>query len=127
MELNCAIQSYEWGKIGSSSLVAQLKKSGSDNDFHIEPNKSYAELWMGSHPNGPSVIASSGENLGEWISAHPESLGSVVRGRFGDQLPFLFKVLSVNKALSIQAHPSKVTFLIFFSVADFWFVFSSYK
>ena len=27
--------------------------------------------------------------------------------RFGEKLPFLFKVLSIRKALSIQAHPNK--------------------
>jgi mannose-6-phosphate isomerase len=32
-----------------------------------------------------------------------------VVARFGGQLPFLFKVLSINDALSIQSHPSKNT------------------
>lgn len=27
--------------------------------------------------------------------------------RYGNKLPFLFKVLSIRKALSIQAHPNK--------------------
>jgi len=27
--------------------------------------------------------------------------------KYGGKLPFLFKVLSINKALSIQAHPNK--------------------
>lgn len=27
--------------------------------------------------------------------------------RYGEKLPFLFKVLSIQKALSIQAHPNK--------------------
>ena len=27
--------------------------------------------------------------------------------RYGEKLPFLFKVLSIRKALSIQAHPNK--------------------
>ena len=40
-------------------------------------------------------------------------LGTGVHSRFSKQLgegqlPFLFKVLSVNKSLSIQAHPDKV-------------------
>jgi mannose-6-phosphate isomerase len=30
-----------------------------------------------------------------------------VAARYGKKLPFLFKVLSINKALSIQAHPNK--------------------
>lgn len=66
---------------------------------------------MGTHPNGPSRIASSGESLHEWIIQNPQALGDQVLNMFGVQLPFLFKVLSVNKALSIQVHPSKVQVL----------------
>lgn len=39
--------------------------------------------------------------------AHPEALGPKLVAKFGTDLPFLFKVLSVEKALSIQAHPDK--------------------
>lgn len=66
---------------------------------------------MGTHPNGPSVIVIPGKPnkpLSEWVSESPEKLGNCVREQFGDCLPFLFKVLSVDKALSIQAHPNKV-------------------
>lgn len=42
------------------------------------------------------------------ISADPESyLGKAVLEHFGPDLPFLFKVLAIEKALSIQAHPDK--------------------
>ncbi len=35
--------------------------------------------------------------------------GTKVKSAFpGEGLPFLFKVLSVNSALSLQAHPNKV-------------------
>ena len=61
---------------------------------------------MGTHPKGPSLIASSGESLAEWIENHCSSLGDQLRS--SSQLPFLFKVLSVNIALSIQVHPDKV-------------------
>ena len=46
--------------------------------------------------------------LSEWLVENPAVLGRLapVSGTDG-QLPFLFKVLSVNKALSIQAHPDK--------------------
>ena len=36
-----------------------------------------------------------------------ETIGSKCKQRFGEDLPFLLKVLSVAKALSIQAHPDK--------------------
>lgn len=106
MELSCAVQQYAWGVVGRTSSVAQMAKAGLP-EMTVQDDKPYAELWMGTHPNGPAVIKGSKQSLGEYISQHPEVLGSSVRKTFGDQLPFLFKVLSVNKALSIQAHPNK--------------------
>ena len=50
--LKCTIQNYEWGKKGIDSLVAQL----ANNNETIKPELSYAELWMGIHPNGPSEV-----------------------------------------------------------------------
>lgn len=34
-------------------------------------------------------------------------LSPAISKKYGSKLPFLFKVLSINKALSIQAHPNK--------------------
>jgi mannose-6-phosphate isomerase len=34
-------------------------------------------------------------------------MGPEITQRYGGKLPFLFKVLSINKALSLQAHPNK--------------------
>ncbi len=65
---------------------------------------------MGTHVKGPSQIAHKKEtvrSLRDVLLAHPELLGELVFKRYGGQLPFLFKVLSVNKSLSIQAHPTK--------------------
>jgi mannose-6-phosphate isomerase len=107
MELRCSIQQYAWGKCGRSSEVALLHSS-SNPAFTIDEAVPYAELWMGTHPNGASVLKGSGQELGLWIQTHPTSLGAKVTEKFGVQLPFLFKVLSVNQALSVQAHPDKV-------------------
>uniref|UniRef100_A0A1B6KYT9 mannose-6-phosphate isomerase n=1 Tax=Graphocephala atropunctata TaxID=36148 RepID=A0A1B6KYT9_9HEMI len=106
MELRCSLQTYEWGKVGEDSEAALLARGG-DPGVEILNFTPYAELWMGTHPNGPSRLTSSGENLHDWIQQNPQVLGESVREQFGVQLPFLFKVLSVNKALSIQVHPSK--------------------
>ncbi|XP_034249977.1 mannose-6-phosphate isomerase [Thrips palmi] len=106
MEIRCAVQPYAWGKLGHNSEVASLQECAHP-DFCIEETKPYAELWMGAHTSAPSLIKGSNEKLNEWISRNPEVLGENVREKFGDELPFLFKVLSVNKALSIQAHPNK--------------------
>ena len=62
---------------------------------------------MGTHPSLPSKLLSSSESLADHLRAHPELLGERVRKHYGDDLPFLFKVLAIGKALSIQAHPDK--------------------
>ncbi|CAK9801960.1 Mannose-6-phosphate isomerase [Anthophora quadrimaculata] len=106
MELKCKIQTYEWGRHGIDSTVATLMKSANP-DFVLDEKKPYAELWMGTHPNGPSYMKELNMTLEEYIKQNNEVLGSSVQKIFGSHLPFLFKVLSVNKALSIQAHPNK--------------------
>lgn len=71
----------------------------------------FLQLWMGSHPKGDAQIKDNRiaqTTLGQWIAHFPACLGSKVKDTFQGQLPFLFKVLSVNTALSIQAHPNKV-------------------
>ncbi|XP_059177855.1 mannose-6-phosphate isomerase-like isoform X2 [Physella acuta] len=109
-ELKCAVQQYAWGKIGQDSEVARLKSSV-DSTFKVDPETTYAELWMGTHPNGPSIVSIPGKEeipLSEWVEKHPDQLGPEVRSFFKGNLPFLFKVLSVRTSLSIQAHPNKV-------------------
>nr|CAG4636240.1 EOG090X07LH [Eubosmina coregoni]SVE69848.1 EOG090X07LH [Eubosmina coregoni] len=105
MELNCAVQKYAWGKVGSSSLVAQLSKANTNTE--INEQEPYAELWMGTHPSGPSLISATNEPLLNFLQSSNDSLGQKEKQVFGPDLPFLFKALSVAKALSIQAHPNK--------------------
>ena len=106
MELTCQVQCYPWGKVGHESEVGALHSANAG--AALDPSTTYAELWMGTHPNAPSMLANQ-QPLGAWLAEHSETLGEGVRAAFGNQLPFLFKVLSINKALSIQAHPDKVT------------------
>lgn len=66
---------------------------------------------MGTHPNLPSTSSETSEPLSKILGASPALMGDKVVSHFdgadkGD-LPFLFKVLSIGTALSIQAHPSK--------------------
>lgn len=106
MELQCNVQTYEWGKLGYDSKVAVLQKL-SNPSFEVEDNTPYAELWMGTHGNAPSKLKQNGQLLSSLIEEKPQYLGDVVRCKFANELPFLLKILSINKALSIQAHPSK--------------------
>jgi len=64
---------------------------------------------MGDHQNGPSRSAHSGTDLNTLIKSSPEMfLGNRVLQNFKDaQLPFLFKVLSFDKALPLQSHPDR--------------------
>ncbi|GAK67614.1 mannose-6-phosphate isomerase [Moesziomyces antarcticus] len=113
------VQSYDWGIPGSKApRVAQFAAATKQLNFTADDDKPYAELWMGTHPSMPSRIISSESSasgeftpLAEYLAQHPELIGERVRAKFSDDepgaLPFLFKVLSVGKALSIQAHPDK--------------------
>ena len=67
-----------------------------------------AEMWIGAHPRGPSTIDSAtGFTLRDWITANPQrALGQRGRSRFGDELPFLMKLLAASQPLSLQVHPA---------------------
>ncbi|ORX56561.1 hypothetical protein BCR36DRAFT_580872 [Piromyces finnis] len=100
------VQNYAWGKIGTNSKVAELI-SNAYPEISIDSEQKYAELWMGTHPNGPSIKKETGESLKKIISAHPDLISQGISNKYEGDLPFLFKVLSIRTALSIQAHPDK--------------------
>jgi mannose-6-phosphate isomerase len=62
---------------------------------------------MGTHPSNPSKDVTTGRTLLDLVQDNQALLAPSVAARYGNKVPFLFKVLSVNKALSIQAHPNK--------------------
>ncbi len=98
--LRGAVRTYAWG---SRTAIADFVGAPSPTP-HPE-----AELWFGTHPGDPAWLKTEdGErSLLEALRADPEGeLGPVVRGRFGDTLPFLVKVLAADEPLSLQAHPS---------------------
>lgn len=103
MELAGNIKNYQWGKKGSESAVAELAKCNNQS-FVISENENYAELWMGAHVSGPSSVKSTGEDLQNYLSKQDKD---IIGGH--ETLPFLFKVLSVRQALSIQVHPNLVS------------------
>uniref|UniRef100_A0ACD5U500 Uncharacterized protein n=1 Tax=Avena sativa TaxID=4498 RepID=A0ACD5U500_AVESA len=109
LQLRCAVQHYEWGHRGNASLVARLANAHGDDP--VNPTRRYAEFWMGTHPSAPSELVDGGNGtrllLKDWLLRNPDVLGPAVAARWEGHLPFLFKVLSVAKALSIQAHLDK--------------------
>ncbi|MDO4697501.1 MAG: mannose-6-phosphate isomerase, class I [Pasteurellaceae bacterium] len=94
------VQHYDWG--GSSFIPNWLKLE------QVEA-KPYAEYWLGAHRSAPSMI----EFEGQWLALDrvldkaPKLLGDKSREQFGDELPYLLKVLDVKLPLSIQLHPTK--------------------
>lgn len=73
------VQHYAWG---DPVFLPQL--------LGIEPDgRPWAELWLGTHPNGPSLLRD----------------GSSLADLTGD-LPYLLKVLAAAEPLSLQTHPN---------------------
>lgn len=98
------IQHYDWGTKNENAYIPKF--------LEIEPEKdlAYAEYWIGVHPKAPSevLIQNDWVSLKELLVKYPsEILGNRVSEKFNNRLPFLLKVLSINQALSIQAHPDK--------------------
>ena len=97
--LNGRLQHYVWG---GGCYIPHL--------LHIDKTEShYAEYWLGAHPSTPSqLITTNGElSLLDFLQQNPTALGSQIRQLFGDNLPYLLKILDVANPLSIQLHPTK--------------------
>src|SRR3954451_2723402 len=62
---------------------------------------------MGTHPSLPSKDLETGRSLLDLVADNQALQGGDISSKYKNKLPFLFKVLSINKALSIQAHPNK--------------------
>lgn len=73
------VQHYDWG---DPDFIPQLLGLASKG-------KPWAELWLGTHPNGPTLL-DDGTPLSEVTGS----------------LPYLLKVLSAARPLSLQAHPT---------------------
>jgi len=98
------IQNYEWGTKNEEAFIPKL--------LGVKPVKDlpYGELWIGAHPKAPSEIEIEDKKYSlNWvIDNFPEEvLGKSVAKKYGGKLPFLLKVLSAARALSIQLHPNK--------------------
>jgi mannose-6-phosphate isomerase len=96
--LKNTIQPYSWGHPKAMGNLFSIA-----NPEHLPQ----AEMWMGAHEKAPSFIQRP-QAMNTFISENPEQiLGPEISSRFGGKLPFLFKLLSAEKPLSIQAHPNK--------------------
>ncbi|WP_253796765.1 mannose-6-phosphate isomerase, class I [Kitasatospora paracochleata] len=91
--LHNPIRDYAWG---SRTTLAELQGRPAPT---AEPE---AELWIGAHPTAPSLIdGGGGTTLLDLIGSDPTgTLGPDL-----DRLPFLLKLLAVERPLSLQVHP----------------------
>ena len=97
--LNGRLQHYVWG---GERYIPHL--------LHIDKTEShYAEYWLGVHQSAPSQILDVQEeiSLSDFLHQNPTTLGTQSRQLFGDNLPYLLKILDVANPLSIQLHPTK--------------------
>ena len=93
--LATVIRPYEWGSRTALPELLGTEPTGGPQ----------AELWAGAHPAAPSSV--DGTPLDVLIGRDPAGmLGAPSVDRFGPTLPYLLKVLAVEKPLSLQVHPT---------------------
>jgi Phosphomannose isomerase type I, catalytic domain len=114
--LRGAVQTYAWGRYAPESRVHRLHSrnhlgstaTAAATAAAGHSKAPFAELWLGTHVAGPTVLARKPEvSLAALLRARPRLQGDVVSRQWPElascgQLPFLLKVLSVRTALSIQ-------------------------
>lgn len=93
------VRDYAWGAVNGLAAAVGSEPTG----------RPEAELWVGTHPGAPSVLADDPDDRslaelvasdpGRWLGAHRAADGETA-------LPFLLKVLAIGRPLSLQAHPS---------------------
>ena len=80
--LDCPTQDYAWGTAQDIPFFLARPSTGAP----------VAEVWMGTHPLGPAMVD----------GAH----GKVPLSDVAGELPFMMKILSAARPLSIQVHPN---------------------
>ncbi len=108
LRLECGVQHYAWGEraeTGTTPYIADLL------GIDPPPEQPFAELWIGAHPQMPArVVHADGtrQALNDYIAQHPhDCLGPNLLQRGVRELPFLLKILTCTRPLSIQAHPDR--------------------
>ncbi|WP_433220186.1 mannose-6-phosphate isomerase, class I [Microtetraspora malaysiensis] len=92
------IKTYPWGSRTAIAGLTGRTASGPE-----------AEMWLGAHPSGPSRLTRDGveRTLVDAIAVDPVAeLGRPSVERFGARLPYLLKLIAVDRPLSLQVHPT---------------------
>lgn len=97
--LTPVLREYAWGTSTDITELLGLEPTGGP----------VAEAWWGAHEDGPSTVHRDVGDipLDALVAGEPAScLGPAAYEEWGPRLPFLLKVLAIDKPLSIQVHPS---------------------
>jgi mannose-6-phosphate isomerase len=95
LRIDAGVQRYDWGAPDGIPQLLGITPDGGP----------YAEAWWGAHPAAPSAV--EGGDLAAVIASDPVSaLGEDAAQRWG-KLPYLLKVLSIARPVSIQVHPTR--------------------
>lgn len=118
VEIIPTVRRYEWGRRERDALTKVFYRSHFGSTGEVDNDgEPCAELWYGSHVSGPSGVSLDGKLLermtlddvvsSDFVIGRGEELADSTRcsGRVG--IPFLLKVLSISKPLSLQVHPDK--------------------
>ncbi len=93
------LRDYAWGTTRDIPDLLGIRPTGAP----------VAEAWWGAHASAPSRVHSHDgpAPLSSIVAHQPEHcLGVDGAARWGARLPFLLKVLAIDKPLSIQVHPT---------------------
>ncbi|KAH7649969.1 mannose-phosphate isomerase [Cryptosporidium bovis] len=109
VEVIPVVRKYDWGKRENTALTKIYSKNlGLLNEDNDEP---YAELWYGSHVSNPSTVKYTSNTCKTDTNKMNTSvtLDDIIinkfKGVYKKKLPFLLKILSISKPLSLQVHP----------------------
>ena len=50
-------------------MVANLKAAG-DKSYSVDVSEPYAEMWIGTHPSGPSNLLTNSGNIGPLLKVN---------------------------------------------------------
>lgn len=99
IRLENSYQHYDWGTDNDIPQILGVPSPATSLPL--------AELWVGAHPNLPSMAVDFGLPLDKLIEQEPHAILGEYSHLMAHKLPYLFKILSAKQALSIQVHPSK--------------------
>ncbi|KAL7065994.1 phosphomannose isomerase type I family protein [Cryptosporidium serpentis] len=125
------IKHYDWGIFGKDSMVYSLSKYTRDLNYSSkEISLPFAELWYGTHKSGPSFVYKDDGNIIDLNKALNNLDNNFLGTSYTNKLiinnrqeildinnlsnlknnnyvlPFLLKILSISKPLSLQVHPN---------------------